>query len=147
MTPIARQIKELKDKNFAELKEIWLDLCQDEPPPLRHGFMRKALAHRIQELALEGLSDEARNRLDRIIEETSGKKERKRKRTIIPVPGARLVREWHGKRHEVIVLRKGFEFDGRQWGSLTAIAQKITGAHWNGPAFFGLRKEESEKIA
>lgn len=144
MTPLARQIKELKDKNFAELKEIWQDLCQEEPPPLRHGFMRKALAHRMQELALEGLSDAAKSKLDQIVAETSGKKERRRKRTIIPVAGTRLVREWHGKRHEVIVQQKGFVFEGRQWGSLTAIAQKITGAHWNGPAFFGLCKKESK---
>jgi hypothetical protein len=53
-------------------------------------------------------------------------------------PGTRLVRDWHGVGHTVIVLEDSFEFDGRHWKSLTAIARAITGTHWNGPRFFGL---------
>ena len=58
----------------------------------------------------------------------------------IPVAGTRLVREWRGERYEAIVLENGFEYAGRKWNSLTAIARDITGTHWNGPVFFGLRQ-------
>jgi Protein of unknown function (DUF2924) len=53
-------------------------------------------------------------------------------------PGARLMREWHGRTHTVTVTEDGFEYAGTSYPSLTKIAQKITGAHWSGPRFFGL---------
>jgi len=55
------------------------------------------------------------------------------------VPGTRLLREWQGKTHHVTVTTKGFEYAGAKYGSLTAIAKKITGTGWSGPLFFGLR--------
>ena len=54
------------------------------------------------------------------------------------IPGTRLVRDWHGVGHTVTVLEKGFDYGGKTWPSLSAIAKAITGAHWNGPRFFGL---------
>jgi len=53
-------------------------------------------------------------------------------------PGARLVREWHGRTHTVTVTEDGFEYAGTSYPSLTKVAKKITGAHWSGPRFFGL---------
>jgi hypothetical protein len=53
-------------------------------------------------------------------------------------PGARLVREWHGRTHTVTVTEDGFECAGTTYPSLTKIAKKITGAHWSSPRFFGL---------
>jgi hypothetical protein len=53
-------------------------------------------------------------------------------------PGARLVREWHGRTHTVTVTEDGFEYAGASYRSLTEIAKKITSAHWSGPRFFGL---------
>jgi hypothetical protein len=58
----------------------------------------------------------------------------------MPVVGTRLVREWRGERHEVTVVPGGFEYLGRLYRSLTAIAKVITGQHWNGRLFFGLRR-------
>jgi hypothetical protein len=55
------------------------------------------------------------------------------------VPGTRLLREWQGKTHHVTVTTKGFEYAGAKYGSLTAIAKRITGTAWSGPLFFGLR--------
>ena len=54
-------------------------------------------------------------------------------------PGARLVRDWQGRSYVVTATEGGFNYDGKTYGSLTAIAQRITGAHWSGPRFFGLR--------
>jgi len=145
MTPIMRQIKELQDKSFAELKQLWRDYYQAEPPPYRRGFMAHALAYRIQELTYGGLSNKAENRLNDLLAEAKGAKTKRRVAPAkIPVAGTRLVREWRGERYEAIVLGNGFEYAGRKWNSLTAIARDITGTHWNGPVFFGLRQERDD---
>jgi hypothetical protein len=62
-------------------------------------------------------------------------------------PGARLVREWAGKTHSVIVLEHGFDYDGERYPSLTKIAARITGAHWSGPRFFGIGKPRAGPAA
>jgi hypothetical protein len=54
--------------------------------------------------------------------------------------GTRLVREWRGKVHQVIVLEQGYEHEGRHFTSLTQIASAIAGTRWSGPLFFGLKK-------
>ncbi len=59
--------------------------------------------------------------------------------------GNRLVREWNGTTHTVLVLATGFEWQGRQYRSLSQIAEAITGAHWSGPRFFGLTKRKAER--
>jgi hypothetical protein len=53
-------------------------------------------------------------------------------------PGTRLLREWQGRTHHVTVVAGGFEYNGRRWRSLSAIARSITGTRWSGPSFFGL---------
>ncbi|MBF0311688.1 MAG: DUF2924 domain-containing protein [Magnetococcales bacterium] len=57
-----------------------------------------------------------------------------------PAPGARLIREWQGVEYVVTVLDDGFEYQGRKFKSLSSVAKAITGTHWSGPLFFGLRK-------
>jgi hypothetical protein len=70
-----------------------------------------------------------------------------------PRPGSRLVREWRGRTHTVVVTDNGFEHAGKTYSSLSKIAQVITGAHWSGPRFFGLNRHstlgvvQSESIA
>jgi hypothetical protein len=59
--------------------------------------------------------------------------------------GSRLVREWRGQTHHVIVLDEGFEHEGRRYSSLTQIASAITGVHWSGPVFFGVKKRSAVK--
>ena len=54
--------------------------------------------------------------------------------------GAKLVREWGGHTHTVLVRENGFEYEGQRYRSLTVIAERITGAHWSGPRFFGVTK-------
>jgi hypothetical protein len=58
-------------------------------------------------------------------------------------PGTRLMREWRGRSHEVLVLDDGFSWQGTHHRSLSAIARKITGTAWSGPLFFGLRSNRS----
>jgi hypothetical protein len=59
--------------------------------------------------------------------------------------GTRLVRSWKNKTYHVLVCDAGFEFESRHYASLSHIAREITGAHWSGPRFFGLRKRSEYK--
>jgi hypothetical protein len=54
--------------------------------------------------------------------------------------GTRLIREWRGRRHEVVVLDDGFCWQGTHYRSLSAVARTITGTAWSGPLFFGLKQ-------
>ena len=62
-------------------------------------------------------------------------------------PGAKLVREWHGSTHIVLVTNTGFDYAGSSYQSLTQIAKLITGAHWSGPRFFGLMTRQATQEA
>ena len=65
---------------------------------------------------------------------------------IVPKAGTRLLRQWRGHTHTVLVREDGFEYEGQHYRSLTVIAERITGAHWSGPRFFGLTKRASALI-
>jgi hypothetical protein len=80
--------------------------------------------------------------LDALADELQGKPGRKTviRESRMPVAGTRLVREWNGVEHTVTVLRDGFEFEGRKYKSLSAIARAIADTRWNGWRFFGIRE-------
>lgn len=59
-------------------------------------------------------------------------------------PGTRLVREWQGQTYEVTIMDKGYQWQGKHYRSLTAIAHEITGTKWSGPRFFGLNDKKSQ---
>jgi hypothetical protein len=134
------QVTELPTMPTPTLKALWRDLNGTEPPPYNRTFLVKRLAYRIQELAFGGLSVKAERRLDDLIDELDGKKKSKPKDMTAPVIGTKLIREWQGVMQEVTALADGFEWQGRRFKSLSAVARAITGTRWNGPLFFGLRK-------
>ncbi|MBF0325496.1 MAG: DUF2924 domain-containing protein [Alphaproteobacteria bacterium] len=139
-TAILTQVAELPTLPTPRLKAMWRELTGTEPPPYNRTFLVKRLAYRLQELAFGGLSVKAERRLDDLIEELDGKKKPKAKDMTAPVVGTKLIREWQGVMHEVTALADGFEWQGRRYQSLSAVARAITGTRWNGPLFFGLRK-------
>jgi len=147
---ILKQIAQLPRLSFGELQERWRALFGSEPPAYNKAFLIKRLAHRIQELAYGGLSESAKARMQEI-ERESGNSELTAidrpapQKKGMPVVGTRLIREWNGDRYEVTVVRDGFEYQGKTYRSLTAITKVITGAHWNGPAFWGLRRNGNGK--
>ncbi len=61
------------------------------------------------------------------------------------MPGTTLHREWHGTRYEVVVLEKGYRYDGKEYRSLSAVAQAITGSYWSGNRFFGVTPKTKQK--
>jgi hypothetical protein len=104
--------------------------------------LESRLAYRIQELAYGGLKPETVKRLEALGEQLDGGNIAVRRRPADerPIAGTRLIREWHGVEHTVTVLKDGYEWQGRPYKSLSAIARAITGTRWNGPLFFGLRR-------
>ena len=120
-----------------ELKQEWARRFDAPAPNLSPELLRLGIGYKLQELRLGGLSRGTRSLLREFAAragEGSSTKPLPRKLT----PGTRLVRDWHGVGHTVIVLDGGFEYNGKHWKTLTAVARAITGAHWNGPRFFGL---------
>ena len=145
---VLKQITDLERLTHAQLKERGGDLYGTEPSASNRALLIKRLAYRIQELAFGGVSDTTRVKLrdhidnDRLDTDAArdARLKRRRRQDGMPVRGTRLIREWRGKRYEVTVVDGGFEFAGCRYRSLTAVTKVITGTHWNGPAFFGLRK-------
>jgi len=105
-------------------------------------FMRRALAYEAQVKVHGGHSAAVRKALKAALKQgqkPAGKAgSRKPPLQSVLRPGTHLVREWNGRTYQVEVLDGGFQLDGKRYRSLSAIAKKITGAHWSGPRFFGL---------
>ncbi len=139
---VVAQVSELNRMPFEELRKKWEAIC-DGPLPSRSNRKQVVarLAYRIQELAFGGLSREARDKLDQIAEmdyALSANGKTNSRNSGLPVPGTKFIREWQGRRVEVTALEKGFEYGGKRYRSLTAIATELTGTKWNGRHFFGL---------
>jgi hypothetical protein len=125
-----------------QLRAEWRRLHRAAPPVrLSRDLLLRSIAHRLQEDALGGLQPAAKHRLASLDRGLTAKGEPAVAPAVRLKPGTTLVREWHGRTHTVLVLADcGFEHEGRRYASLTRLARSITGAHWSGPRFFGLRR-------
>lgn len=129
-----------------ELGERWRSLFGSDPPArFRRPLLIQALAYQLQEKASGGLEAATR----RLLISIAGDAGSPRSVCIQPQrsvkAGAVLVREWHGTKHQVTVLKDGFMFGGKHFRSLSKIAREITGARWSGPLFFGLKNSRQEQ--
>ena len=151
MTAMARQPKASKEAlsrlpklDLSELREEWRFLYKtDVSPHLSGELLIRALAYRIQEVALGGLRPELQRQLRQIaveLKQTGAAAKRFRPQL---KPGTRLIREWQGRTYEVVVLDDGLSWQRTHIRSLSAIARKITGTAWSGPLFFGLKQNRS----
>jgi hypothetical protein len=134
-------LSRLPTLDIGELREQWRGLYKTQAPPnLSRELLVRAVAHRMQELALGALRPEPRRQLMRIAQQFKQTGEA----TIRARPelrsGTRLIREWQGRTYDVLVLDDGFSWQGIRYRSLSAIARKITGTAWSGPLFFGLKR-------
>ena len=142
-TVLAR-LAALKTLPIPQLKQQWRDLFETEPPPYNRRFLESRLAYRIQELAYGGLKPESVERLAALARQVGGKTTgRARVAQERPITGTRLLREWQGVEHSVTVRDDGFEYQGRPYKSLSAIARQIAGSRWNGWVFFGLKNQRA----
>ena len=136
---VLAQIAALKTRSTPELRHIWRELFDKEPPVMGRRYLEDRIAFRIQELRFGGLSERARRRLDALVDQLEPKAARRRDPGR-PIAGTRLVREWRNVQHTVEVREHDFEYEGRPYKSLSAIAREITNVRWNGWLFFGLRQ-------
>jgi hypothetical protein len=128
----------LEDVSLDELRGEWRRIYRSEPPRISRDLLIRGIGYRRQEIKHGGLGKSTGRKLKTLAKmfRTEGR--------VAPdpglnvKPGARLVREWHGRTHTVTVTEDGFECAGTTYRSLTEVAKKITGAHWSGPRFFGL---------
>lgn len=124
------QIAELNELDRAACLERWRESLGRQPPKhLSPQFMRRVLIWELQTRLLGGPSKKTECNLQRI---AGGKEPRMAAKT-----RSQLVREWNGRTYQVAVTAEGYVMDGHTYRSLSAVAQRITGAHWSGPRFFG----------
>jgi hypothetical protein len=136
---ILTQIGALKTKSTAELRQMWRELSDREPALPGRRYLEDRLAYRIQELHFGGLSDRARRKLDALADQLEPQAARRRDPGR-PIAGTQLRRAWQGLEHVVTVREHDFEYNGRPYKSLSAVAREIAGTRWNGWLFFGLRR-------
>jgi hypothetical protein len=143
---IERQIAELIDRSTQDLRLAWRQVHRTGPPQgLSRDLLIRALAHRLQEQTHSRTSRAQQRRLQtlaREFEKGTGSSDP----GIMLRTGTTLVRQWRGHTHTVLVREDGFEYEGQHCRSLTVIAERITGAHWSGPRFFGLTQRASALI-
>lgn len=146
---IEQEIAELNDRTITELQVRWRELYSTAPPfKVRSGFLRYAIAYRLQERLYGGLSTKTKRLLRAV-----AKQRRERRKSSPgslprhapppevqrPAPGTQLIREWDGKLETVEVTEQGFNWAGQSYSTLSAVALAITGTKWSGPRFFGLK--------
>lgn len=137
---LASELAGLPDLDRPELIGKWEKACGIEAPAgISRSLLLHSLAYRMQAQRGSSLKPATRRMLEKIAHENgvSG---------ITPPPatvkiGTRLLREWRGVVHDVVILEKGVLYNGKTHKSLSEVAGIITGARWSGPAFFGLRKK------
>ena len=139
------RLAHLRKSTVPELMKSWEELFGAPPPSCNRPFLESRLAYRIQELSHGGLSDDSKRRLKKLREDAFDQK--RNPNLVRPPAGTILVRDWGDTEHRVRVLVDGFEYAGKPFNSLSAIARAITGTNWNGPMFFGLRNKQERKTA
>ena len=139
--PIPARLAALKTTPTPDLKRQWRELFDSQPPPFNRRYLESRLAYRIQELVYGGLKPETVKRLEALGEQLDGGNvtTRRIRADLKPIAGTRLIRNYQGVEQIVTVMQDGFEWQGRPYHSLSAIARAITGTRWNGWVFFGLK--------
>lgn len=138
---IEGEIGRLADLSREELADLWVKAHGCKPPKgVKRALLERSAAYGIQTRTFGGLKPATRRYLLTLANGASGEQSKTPvdRKSSVPQPGTRLVRQWHGKTHTVDVVEGGFLWNGTQYRSLSAIAREITGARWSGPRFFGL---------
>jgi hypothetical protein len=141
------EIAELVDRLTHQLRLSWRKLYRREPAVgLSRDLMIRVLANQIQEHAYGGPSRSLKRRLHTLAGEFE-KGSLSLHPGVVLKTGAKLVRQWGGHTHTVLVVEDGFVYESQRYRSLTMIAARITGAHWSGPRFFGMTKRISRSLS
>jgi Protein of unknown function (DUF2924) len=144
---ILKQLEDLQIAPMRSVRERYRELFGEEPRSKHKESLVRRIAWRMQAAAEGGLSERARQRALTIASDADLRVlpprsesflNNRRSDRRIPPPGAVLTRDFRGATITAKVLASGFEYEGRRYSSLSAIATEATGTRWNGLAFFGL---------
>ena len=137
---IAAELLRLSNLTIFELRGGWRRLHR-MPLPMRlsRDLLIRGISYKLQERLHGGLSKSILRKLEGVSVESEARSAHKPPAVSLKA-GTRLIREWRGATHTVLVQAQGFEWNGHRYRSLTIIARKIAGAHWSGPRFFGVHK-------
>jgi hypothetical protein len=144
---VARRLEALYDFTPDELRKEWRRLYRSQTPRLSRDLLVRAIAYRIQELRYGGLNKATSRKLAALMQARGAGAEATLEGMERIRVGTRLVREWNGRTHIVMVEEDGFSYAGRTYRSLSAVARDITGARWSGPRFFGLAMKKGASDA
>lgn len=140
--------EEVSGMTMGALRSEWRRLYRSSPHcRVSRDLLVLAIAWRHQELASSARVTPTIRRLKKLAEVLEADGQLGEGRRVRLHPGARLLREWRGVTHTVTVVEDGFEWEGKRYGSLSVIAGAITGTHWSGPRFFGLRNRRPSASA
>ena len=133
---LKEEIEALDSLDARALRRRYAAILPDMPNCALSSVLRATVAYRLQERHYGlSLSKEATVWLDEAADDKrmfpDGRK---------VGSGARFVRIWKGERYETTVREDGrYEYNGEIYSSLSAVAKAITGTHWNGRLFFGVK--------
>jgi hypothetical protein len=139
VSSLERKIADLHGMTPAQLRAEWRDCWRKPAPEIGPDLLRRGIAWRRQSRIQGDLPPHARREIEAVLGRLRAGKTAVADERISLRPGTRLVREWGGTMHQVVVLESGYEHEGRHYSSLSQVASAITGAHWSGPRFFDLR--------
>ena len=135
------ELSSLQQKSLEALRAQWTKLFKLETGPwISRDVLIRGLAWKLQEAMFGGISKTASRRMAQLNTELIDQGAIKLTQTNAFKPGTRLVREWQGRVHEVVITEDGFIWSGNTYGSLSQVARLITGTRWSGPRFFGLKE-------
>jgi hypothetical protein len=144
---LEQEVSDLLTLDIVGLRGKWSALFVADPPSrLGRTLLIGAIAYRLQEKALGGLKPSAQRALDRVCDQPGDSGPTRIAKTKVNA-GTVLIREWRGVRHRVTVLDHDVVYRGRRYRSLSEVARAITGTHWSGPVFFGLRQRAQKAAA
>ncbi|MEQ1671162.1 MAG: DUF2924 domain-containing protein [Hyphomicrobium sp.] len=136
---IVAELARLEALTNFELRAEWRLLNHMQPPKsLSRDLLLRGITYKIQERAFGGLTKSVLRKLTGAGPDSFSDERRRAAPRAVVKPGTRLVREWNGQTHTVLVHADGVEWRDKRYRSLSVVAREITGAHWSGPRFFGL---------
>ena len=138
MATLEQRLTALATMSPAQLAAEWQRVLKSPAPAMTPDLLRRGIAYRLQEQVHGGLKPSVIRELERI----GGQSDRTAPVAVAGMhikPGTRLVRDWGGATHHVLVDEEGFAYRDQRYSSLSEIASTITGAKWSGPRFFGLK--------
>jgi hypothetical protein len=138
------EIGRLPNLSLLELRNRWKTLFgHPAPKSLRRNFLARAVAYQMQVEAYGGLSIATKRRLREIANAVRNGDTNALLGTSRIKSGTQMIRQWQNTTHTVTALPEGFEWNGRTYKSLSAVANAITGTNWNGFSFFGIKRSPS----